>query len=208
MFCPRCGASNTDTVKFCRQCGLPMQPLGAYVASGGTAGLATPPGQPGGQPGGSTHEIDPFTAAWLRPGQPGGQSGGSTGSPSNPLSTLAQGLTPKQKMVLAIVASAMSPAIFGAFGADQLSAISAILVPVLILTSVFYYRNQIKAAKNKLPSAAASVVLSPPSAPALSFNQPRPMEDLAPGGDASPPTNPLKVPKGSVTEDETRRLAE
>jgi len=43
MFCPRCGSSNTDTTKFCRQCGLALSQVSNYVASGGTAPLTTSP---------------------------------------------------------------------------------------------------------------------------------------------------------------------
>lgn len=42
MYCPRCGAPNPDTTKFCRQCGLPVAQLTGYVASGG-AELPTAP---------------------------------------------------------------------------------------------------------------------------------------------------------------------
>lgn len=161
MFCPRCGSANTDTVKFCRQCGLPMQSLAGYVATGGTAGLIPPP------------------------------------VPSSPIARLDHGLTPKQKMALAIVFSAMSPAIFGVLGADQLAGISAVSCPLLILLSVFYFRNQIRAAK------AAAL---PP--PALPLTQSPGQLSEAPAASAQPttPTNPLKVPPGSVTEEETRRF--
>jgi zinc-ribbon domain len=43
MFCPRCGSSNSDTTKFCRQCGLPISQVTDYVASGGTAPLTPSP---------------------------------------------------------------------------------------------------------------------------------------------------------------------
>src|SRR5262245_8402105 len=43
MFCPRCGSSNSDTTKFCRQCGLPLSQVTDYVASGGTAPLTHSP---------------------------------------------------------------------------------------------------------------------------------------------------------------------
>jgi hypothetical protein len=46
MFCPRCGSQNTETTKFCRQCGLPLQPISGYVASGGTGALAPAPPPP------------------------------------------------------------------------------------------------------------------------------------------------------------------
>lgn len=39
MYCPRCGSPNTDTTKFCRQCGLSMTQLSGYIASGGTGAL-------------------------------------------------------------------------------------------------------------------------------------------------------------------------
>lgn len=39
MYCPRCGSPNTDTTKFCRQCGLGLTQVTGYVASGGTAPL-------------------------------------------------------------------------------------------------------------------------------------------------------------------------
>lgn len=39
MFCPRCGSQNTDTTKFCRQCGLPMTQVTGYVSTGGTSQL-------------------------------------------------------------------------------------------------------------------------------------------------------------------------
>ncbi len=41
MFCPRCGASILDGLKFCRNCGLPVTQVSTYVATGGTANLAT-----------------------------------------------------------------------------------------------------------------------------------------------------------------------
>lgn len=42
MFCPRCGSPNPDATKFCRKCGLGLQQLTGYVASGGTAPLPPP----------------------------------------------------------------------------------------------------------------------------------------------------------------------
>jgi hypothetical protein len=45
MFCPRCGAPNPETTKFCRQCGLGLTQVSSYVSTGGTAQLtpSTPP---------------------------------------------------------------------------------------------------------------------------------------------------------------------
>jgi zinc-ribbon domain len=42
MYCPRCGSQNTDSTKFCRQCGLPLAQVSDYVAAGGTGALARP----------------------------------------------------------------------------------------------------------------------------------------------------------------------
>ena len=39
MYCPRCGAPNPETTKFCRQCGLSLTQVSSYVATGGTAQL-------------------------------------------------------------------------------------------------------------------------------------------------------------------------
>jgi hypothetical protein len=46
MYCPRCGSQNTDTTKFCRQCGLPLAQVSDYLAAGGTGALARPPAPP------------------------------------------------------------------------------------------------------------------------------------------------------------------
>ncbi len=43
MYCPRCGAPNTDTTKFCRQCGLALLEVTNYVATGGTSPLLPAP---------------------------------------------------------------------------------------------------------------------------------------------------------------------
>ncbi|HEY6402789.1 MAG TPA: zinc ribbon domain-containing protein [Blastocatellia bacterium] len=46
MYCPRCGSQNTDTTKFCRQCGLPLAQVIDYVAAGGTGALPQAPPPP------------------------------------------------------------------------------------------------------------------------------------------------------------------
>ncbi len=43
MYCPRCGAPNTETTKFCRQCGLALLEVTNYVATGGTSALTPQP---------------------------------------------------------------------------------------------------------------------------------------------------------------------
>ncbi len=47
MYCPRCGFQNNEPTKFCRQCGLPLQQISDFVATGGTGSLVQPaPPQP------------------------------------------------------------------------------------------------------------------------------------------------------------------
>ncbi len=46
MYCPRCGSQNTETTKFCRQCGLPLMQVTSYVATGGTGSLTSAPPPP------------------------------------------------------------------------------------------------------------------------------------------------------------------
>lgn len=46
MYCPRCGSQNTETTKFCRQCGLPLTQVTSYVATGGTGSLTPAPPAP------------------------------------------------------------------------------------------------------------------------------------------------------------------
>ncbi len=42
MFCPRCGSTISEGLKYCRNCGLPISQVSTYVATGGTANLASP----------------------------------------------------------------------------------------------------------------------------------------------------------------------
>ena len=180
MFCPRCGSPNTDTTKYCRQCGLPMIEVTGYVVSGGTNKLApmAPP-------------------------------------PSNPIAKVTHNLTPKQKMALSIILVVMSPAILGILGTGELAGIAAIMIPILIPFIFFYFRNQAReleaAQRMQLPypppqavpppppQAYISPIAPPPAALPQSVYQPEPYRPPT-------PTNPLKEQRGSVTEDETRKL--
>ncbi len=186
MYCPRCGAPNTETTKFCRQCGLAMTPVTGYVASGGTGAL-TPP-------------------------------------PTSPAPVRAEGMTPKQKMILTIVLLAMSPAICGVLGGvtgmgfifGPLAGLSAVLMPVGIIFTVFHYRARIREWERQQQQMQWQASMQPPyqphPAPSLPppqsqpVPQPVPRPAYQPPASPAPPTNPLGGSPGSITEDETRRL--
>jgi len=114
--------------------------------------------------------------------------------------------TPQQKMILAITLSVLSPGILATLGgiiagetlAAPLAAISAVLMPIAVMLSIFYFKAQLRrqAARHDTPP----VSLDPPSIPA------------SPPQSGLPPrrTNPLAdsaQPGFSVVEDETRRLS-
>ncbi len=176
MFCPRCGSQNPDTTKFCRQCGLGLQPVTGYVASGGTAPLQPP------------------------------RSG-------DLISKAADGLTPKQQMILLIMMFVMSPAIFGTLGLGRLSGISAVLIPIGIVFVVMRYKAQ----QRRLQEAMlAQQSMYPPMQqqmpPVPQYHLPQAAQQPIPQSyqppvyqPAPPPTNPIRQPI-SIVEDETRRL--
>ena len=155
MFCPRCGTPNTETIKFCRQCGLALQQVSGYVSSGGTGTLQPPP------------------------------------QAATPLARATEGLSPMQRMILAILLWAFSPAIFKVLGDatgldplfDGLAKLVAVLMAPGIIFTVFYFRGQIKRQKAAMMAPAYYQQIPPP------------------------PTNRISQSgRGSVTEDETRRF--
>mgnify|MGYP002784259156 CR=1 FL=1 len=178
MFCPRCGSQNPDTTKFCRQCGLGLQPVTGYVASGGTAPLP-PPSRSG-----------------------------------DVISKAADGLTPKQQMILLIMMFVMSPAIFGTLGLGRLSGISAVLIPIGVVFAVMRYKAQQRRFHEEMMMQQA---MNPPiqqqMPPVATYSLPQAAQEPIPQTyqqpayqqPSPPPTNPLKPP-ASVTEDETRRF--
>ncbi len=169
MFCPRCGASINDSLKYCRNCGLPISQISSYVATGGSANLA-PPSAP------SLHS--------------------------------GEYLTPKQRLVLTIMLTILSPAIFAAIAESVglqpgIASIPAVLMPVGIIWAVFHYKAQVRRR-----ALERQYMTTPPVA--TRTPQP-PQAGAVPYPTALPPhqTNPLaEVPPGSVVEDETRKLRE
>jgi hypothetical protein len=45
MYCPNCGSLAAEGTKFCRQCGLSLNKLAEYIASGGTDSLLSQPSE-------------------------------------------------------------------------------------------------------------------------------------------------------------------
>lgn len=200
MYCPRCGSPNSDTTKFCRQCGLGLQQVTGYVASGGTAQL---PHQPPVVP------PNPLAQA----------TDGFTPKQKMILTILLMVLSP------AIFGTFGAVTGLDEFGA-ALAGICAVLLPVGIVFTVMRYKAQ----QRKLQQAAMQQPFYPPPPTRtmpqpMQYQMPPPVAPYSlPQGTqqpiqqpvqqptqqpvyhqpAPPPTNPLGP--GSVIEDETRRL--
>ena len=123
MYCPRCGAPNTETTKFCRQCGLALLEVTTYVATGGASSLQ---------------------------------------SVANTPVVQAGSFTPKQKKILAILASLFVPLASLIFlsetGApDAIVAPFVFSIPILITLSVMYFNNQAKRLEQAQRSAPSFI---------------------------------------------------
>ncbi|HKQ77014.1 MAG TPA: zinc ribbon domain-containing protein [Blastocatellia bacterium] len=187
MYCPRCGAQNIDTTKFCRQCGLPLAQITGYVSTGGTGALQQPP---------SFSAPPPFqfteTAEMLA-------------------------LKQKKIMtILSICIAPIIIAIIGDWlNVDEFAAIPFLLIPLGIAWAVFRYKTQLRLLQEKqLQQFYAQQQHHPPipnQAPAPSFNF-QPSSNQPPSGQpqlSAPRTNPLaEQSRGSVIEDETRKFPE
>lgn len=204
MFCPRCGSQNTDTTKFCRQCGLAMTQVTGYVASGGTGSLVPPP---------AMHAPAPPVQA-----------------SRNPISKLTEGMTPKQKKVLAILGFVFLPGFFAVADIEFMVPIAGVFMILGIVWASIYFKNQERRLQNQqfwqqqqelmqqmqtpgqpgsLPYPAQRPIqqsVQPTQYQQPVYQPPRaPQAPQAPQVQSPPPTNPLRGP-GSVVEDETRRL--
>ncbi len=136
----------------------------------------------------------------------------------NPIANVTEGLTPKQKMILAILVMVMSPAIFGTLGMGSLSGVSAVLMPIGIVFVVMWFKAQ----QRKLQEATLRQQMYPPAQPyQMPVQMPPPTAYGLPQAgpptvsetyqppvyqhtSSPPPTNPLG--RGSIVEDETRKL--
>jgi hypothetical protein len=169
-----------EMTKYCRNCGLPLAQLTGYVATGGTAPIAPPPTQP-------TERRS------------------------------QENMTPGQRLFLTIMLMIFSIPVFGilaGFGGPfhifgYLAGLTAVLLPVGITLAVIDYKNRVRRLSPPAPFAPPQFQ-TPPAPPQFqpTYQPPAPQPHLQP---LSPDqTNPLAEapPRGSVIEDETRRLPE
>lgn len=180
MFCPRCGSPNPDTTKFCRQCGLGLQQVTGYVASGGTAPLPPTPAIP-------ANPIAKATAG-LEPKQ------------QMILTIMVLAMSPAIFGTLGMgwlsgISAVLMP-IGIVFAVMRYNAHKRRLREMMPQPMYFSMQHPMppqmpSAAPYGLPQPAPQTVQQPQPV----FSQPSP-----------PPTNPLKPP-ASVTEDETRRFS-
>lgn len=188
MYCPRCGTANTETIKFCRQCGLPIAQVGSFVASGGTGALVSPP------------QMNTMNTVQQQPPVP------------IQLAETSEMLALKQKRILTILAMILLPivaAIAGEelFNAGEVFATMFLLIPLGVTWAIYHYKTQLRRLQEQQlqqhfapQQPAYQQAVQPPQAAPI----PQPMFQ---GQLSPPPTNPLNVATpSSVVEDETRRL--
>lgn len=127
----------------------------------------------------------------------------------NPLAQIFSNFTPRQKMILAIVLAIFSPAFFAVLDAGDVSPLAAVFMPVVILFSVFYFRNQEKQLKVIQSAEHQAVPLPGRDVATTPYVPPRSEPVALPSPTTSSLVSPqAAIPPGSVTEDETRKLAE
>jgi len=188
MYCPRCGTPNTDTTKFCRQCGLPLAQITGYVATGGTGALTQPPSYSAPPPFQFTETAEMLALKQKRI-----------------LTILSVCIAP---VIFAIIASEV-------FNADEMAGIPFLLVPLGIAWAAFRYKTQLRQLQEQqLQQYYAHQQYHQPTpqqtpGPKLIFQPP---SNQPPSGQPelnAPRTNPLAEPsRGSVVEDETRKFPE
>jgi hypothetical protein len=189
MYCPRCGSQNTDTTKFCRQCGLPLAQVMDYVSTGGTGALAKPQyQQPPPPPLIETSEMLALKHKRI--------------------------LTILSICIAPVIFAILSDEVFH-FHNDALVPITFMLIPIGVVWAKFRYKMQLRRLQERqlqeyyshqqhqqsMPQQASGpkLIIQAPSNQApvghLQFDAPR--------------TNPLAEPShGSVVEDETRKFPE
>src|SRR5215510_9470546 len=181
MYCPRCGAQNTETTKYCRQCGLPMAQISGYVATGGTGGLTPPSGHSAPPPVQFTETAEMLALKQKRI-----------------LTILSVCIAP---IIIAILTEQI-------FRIGDLAGIPFLLVPLGIAWAMSRYKTQLRRLQEQqLQQYYAQQHYHPmpqqsPGANPMFQPQPNHPQSAQPQLNA-PRTNPLaESPRGSVVEDE------
>ncbi|MGE0130471.1 MAG: zinc-ribbon domain-containing protein [Blastocatellales bacterium] len=181
MYCPRCGSTNTDTTKFCRQCGLPLQQITGYVATGGTGALALPPVNPAPPP--QFAETAEMLALKHK-----------------------RTLTILSICILPVVFAVISESVLAL---DELAAIPFLLIPLGIVWASFRYKTQLRRLQEQ--QLRQYYAQQQYQQPAQQSPAPQPQFQSQPHQPQlnAPRTNPLAdFSQGSIVEDETRKLPE
>ena len=188
MYCPRCGTANTETIKFCRQCGLPIAQVGSFVASAGTGALVSPPQM-------NTIQQQPPVPIQL--------------------AETSEMLALKQKRILTIMAMILFPPLLAIVGeeianAGEIFAATFLLIPLGVTWAIYHYKTQLRRLQEKQIQQHFApnqpVYQQPTQSVGQSASVPKP---LFQGQLSPPPTNPLNVANpipSSVVEDETQRF--
>lgn len=185
MFCPRCGTQAAETIKYCRTCGLPLQPLTSYLASGGTA------------------PLNPEVVS------------GQTSPTINQLKAFWMGLSPKQQMIVSILFFVFLPGILAVLGGlpwpfhllHSLVPLAGVIMPVGIVWSVLHAKSVEARLKAQQASAINTSQLNQFTDPRLTAPHLQAPPYQAPASPSQ--TIPLQGATpihGSVIEDETQRL--
>lgn len=138
-------------------------------------------------------------------------------TPAPPAPVSGESFSPQQKMVLAIILIATSPAWIAVLSRilglpKVLPGFAAVLIPFLIAAAVMYFRNQ----ANRFPPPPQPQIPpqppqmhAPPQPQAWLQAPPLPVSAAVPSSDTprtTPNTNPLGHQPASIIEDETKRL--
>lgn len=184
MFCPRCGSSNTENTKFCRQCGLPLAQVSNIVATGGTGALVSPP--PVQTPAVPIQLAETSEMLALKQ--------------KRILTILATILLP---IIGAIIAEEV-------LFAGEAFAVLFLLIPLGVTWAIYHYKTQLRRLQEQQLqqhfAAQQPVYQQPVQSTVQSAPNPQPMFQ---GQLSPPPTNPLNVVSpmpSSVVEEETRKF--
>ncbi|MCI0392321.1 MAG: zinc ribbon domain-containing protein [Acidobacteria bacterium] len=188
MYCPRCGSQDTEQTKFCRQCGLPLQQITDYVATGGSGTLAQPQSLPAPPPPAMLPETSEMVALKQK----------------RILTILSICIAP---IIIAIIGESLN--------VEEVAAIPFILTPIGLAWAIFRYKTQLRRLQERQVQeyyAQLQYHQQTPQhtpGPKLIFLSPSNQPPSNQPQLNAPRTNPLAEPsRGSVVEDETRKFPE